>query len=104
MEIDEQIFIPDLTTLTCIHLVVLAWYIHVAIKFILKALIYQKKKLFEQYKITFNAMDFRNITAQTIFHSSLFERNVLSFSQRHTTIKLNQSINECPDHFSTVVK
>lgn len=45
VEIDEQIFIPDLTTLTCIHLVVLAWYIHVAIKFILIALIYQKTEV-----------------------------------------------------------
>lgn len=100
VEIDEQIFIPDLMyPLSCTCMVHTCRY-----KVYSNSTNIQKKKLFEQYEITFNAMDFRNITAQTIFHSSLFERNVLSFSRRHTTIKLNQSINQCPYHFSTVVK
>lgn len=84
VEIDEQIFIPDLMyPLSCTCMVHTCRY-----KVYSNSTNIQKKKLFEQYEITFNAMDFRNITAQTIFHS--FCRSLEDIQQLNS---INQSMN-----------
>lgn len=46
VEVYKSIFISDLTILTSVYLVVHTGYMHVAIKLIVIALIYTKKKIF----------------------------------------------------------
>lgn len=91
VEVYKSIFISDLTILTSVYLVVHTGYMHVAIKLIVIALIYTKKKIFlEQYKTTMTGILKRH---SKIYFSFVFIQTKRSLEDVKQSNSINQSIN-----------
>lgn len=101
VEVYKRIFIPDFTILKSVYLVVHTGYMHVAIKLINSINIQKKKDFLEQYKTTMTGILKRH---SKIYFSFVFIQTKRSLEDVKQLNSINQSINQCPHHFSTIVK